>query len=158
MQTDALADTPAFFPLLAHLSPCCLLLTKQFSLPPHGLNMCICGNKHQWLLCRQLTLHAISASASVRHCNWCCQECLSHRPHYLQGILRVHQCALALLHYLYTEHQTWHQEKLLWCSLLVLSILLPSKTTFVLCSNVVSTVNASLCASCFHYNTKLDTI
>lgn len=120
IQTDAVTDMPAFSPLLTYLSPSCLRLTEQSFLLPHGLNMCIYGNKRECFLCRRLTLHATSANTSLRHFSWRCQECSSGRCHYLQGILRVHQYALAL----YTEHQTGHQEKLLYmrCSLLVLSI------------------------------------
>lgn len=42
-----MADMFAFFPLLAHPSPSCLLLTEPLFLPPCGLDVCICGNKHK---------------------------------------------------------------------------------------------------------------
>lgn len=52
--------------------------------------------------CRLLALHATSASTSVWHSILCCQECLSHRTHYLQLKLRFHQYVLAV----YAMHQT----------------------------------------------------
>lgn len=128
-------------PFCFHANQClaCLsfALTLQSQLPvaycyllfllPSGLDICISGNKHRsdstadnWL-CVLLQ--------QPWHCILGCQDYLSHRTHYLQLKLRVHQSVLGL--HIMHQAETCHQKKLLleysilinhfapiWCSVL----------------------------------------
>lgn len=74
--------------------------------------------------CFRAGLHATSTRTSVWHCNWRCQECFSDRPHYLQVILRVRQCVLAINTIQQTSNMTTRKDAVwtfghlapIWCS------------------------------------------
>lgn len=135
-----MAEMFALFPLL---SPSCLLLTEQLLLLPCGHDMRICGNKQESALTAD-RLHRMLLQLACC-CNWRSRECL---PHYLQVIQRVRPCVLVINTYKPNiKHDTTKKSCCLniwsFSSLLVFSMLQPSKTPCQLHSNT-ATIKAFL--------------